>query len=165
MTWKIIVTPVLNLTLPRKQRKKKKQRKIPPLDLPMCQPLWWLDAGHHRSTCDHRTTRILGPPNWGYPRPTYSGVREGLGLGKMDMYYFTACLWVGEGPPMYKCYQIDELMIQHYHLIWLFHTFSIFFVCFTDMIWHWLVTHLGLRWTRWKHMRNELGSWLTGFSC
>lgn len=81
ITWNIIVTPVMNLTLPRKQRKKK-QRKIPPLDLPMCQQLWWLDAGHHRSTCDHRTTRILGPANWGYPWPTYGGAREGLGLEK-----------------------------------------------------------------------------------
>lgn len=29
----------------------------------------------------------------------------------------------GRGPPMYKCYQIDELMIQYYHLIWLFRMF------------------------------------------
>lgn len=142
----------------KKATKKKKQRKIPPLDLPMCQPLWWLDAGHHRSTCDHRTTRILGPPNWGYPRPTYSGVREGLGLGKMDMYYFTACLWVGEGPPMYKCYQIDELMIEYYPLIWLFRMF------YTDIVWHYLGNSCQCEMKVLK-THAKWASWSTGFSC
>ena len=92
----------------KKATKKKKQRKIPPLDLPMCQQLWWLDAGHHRSTCDHRTTRIFGPPNWGYPRPTYSGVREGLVLGKMKrwLFHWHVSGW-GRGP---QCINVIKLM-------------------------------------------------------
>lgn len=96
----------------------------------MCQQLWWLDAGHHQSTCDHRTTRILEPPNWGYPRPTYSGVREGLGSEKMKR-LLIHCMLVGggggRGGP--QCINlnvikiVDELMIEYYHLIWLFRMF------------------------------------------